>query len=56
MANCIPWIEEQHQSSSWLGRLWGKKEGGPVKANLGEETSMVYDPDQKKWVVKGVSN
>nr|ODN97742.1 hypothetical protein L204_03165 [Cryptococcus depauperatus CBS 7855] len=44
---------EQHQSKSWLGRIWGKKEGGPVRANLGEESSMVYDPNQKRWVIKG---
>ncbi|WWC61759.1 uncharacterized protein I303_104344 [Kwoniella dejecticola CBS 10117] len=44
--------------SSWLGRIWGgKKEGeqptGPVKANLGEESSMIFDPELKRWVVKG---
>ncbi|WWD17433.1 hypothetical protein CI109_101874 [Kwoniella shandongensis] len=44
------------QKASWLGRLWGKKEGegsGPVKAKLGEESSMVFDPELKRWVVKG---
>ncbi|KAK8864270.1 hypothetical protein IAR55_001516 [Kwoniella newhampshirensis] len=42
--------------ASWLGRLWGKKEGeasGPIKAKLGEESSMMFDPDLKRWVVKG---
>ncbi|WWC70316.1 uncharacterized protein I206_104266 [Kwoniella pini CBS 10737] len=46
------------QKSSWLGRIWGgKKDGeqpsGPVKANLGEESSMIFDPELKRWVVKG---
>ncbi|WVR07153.1 hypothetical protein IAU60_004194 [Kwoniella sp. DSM 27419] len=46
------------QKSSWLGRIWGKKEAdpaatGPTKANLGEESSMVFDPELKRWVVKG---
>lgn len=42
-------------SSSWLGR-WFKRDaaaptnGGPVKANLGEEVSLVYDPETKRWV------
>jgi hypothetical protein len=44
------------QKGSWLGRWWGKKEGeGPVRAKLGEESSMVYDKELKRWVVKGVS-
>ncbi|OCF36721.1 hypothetical protein I316_01317 [Kwoniella heveanensis BCC8398] len=49
-------LPTEHKSS-WLGRIWGgKKEGetsGPVKANLGEESSMVFDPELKRWVVKG---
>jgi hypothetical protein len=43
--------------SGWLGRWWGKKEGeggGPIRAKLGEESSMVFDKDLKRWVVKGV--
>ncbi|KAH9817670.1 Sec23-binding domain of Sec16-domain-containing protein [Melampsora americana] len=42
-------------SSSWIGR-WFKRDaaaptnGGPVKANLGEEVSLVYDPETKRWV------
>ncbi|KAM0752348.1 hypothetical protein T439DRAFT_324423 [Meredithblackwellia eburnea MCA 4105] len=45
-------------SKSWLGG-WFKREPspapggpGPVKANLGEETSLVYDPELKRWVNK----
>ncbi|CAH7666401.1 Sec23-binding domain of Sec16-domain-containing protein [Phakopsora pachyrhizi] len=45
-------------SSSWLGR-WFKREttpgstgSGPVKANLGEEVSLVYDPESKRWINK----
>ncbi|ORX36789.1 Sec23-binding domain of Sec16-domain-containing protein [Kockovaella imperatae] len=41
---------------SWIGRWWTKKEGegsGPVRAKLGEESSMVFDKDLKRWVVKG---
>ncbi|WVF71600.1 hypothetical protein IAT40_006408 [Kwoniella sp. CBS 6097] len=52
----VPPSKPEHKSS-WLGRIWGsKKEGessGPVKANLGEESSMVFDPELKRWVVKG---
>lgn len=43
----------------WLKGWWGKKEGegsGPIKAKLGEESSMIYDKDLKRWVVKGVSD
>lgn len=50
------------QSRSWLGG-WFKREAGsppavgpgPVKANLGEQTSFVFDPDLKRWVNKKVS-
>ncbi|KAI9615428.1 hypothetical protein H4Q26_011366 [Puccinia striiformis f. sp. tritici PST-130] len=46
-------------SSSWLGR-WFKRDAsgqqvpgsGPVKANLGENFSLVYDPETKRWVNK----
>ncbi|OCF60462.1 hypothetical protein L486_00095 [Kwoniella mangroviensis CBS 10435] len=52
-----PAKREYPHKSSWLGRIWGgKKEGepsGPVKANLGEESSMIFDPELKRWVVKG---
>ncbi|TFL07635.1 Sec23-binding domain of Sec16-domain-containing protein [Pterulicium gracile] len=41
-------------NSSWFGRWW-KKEGGPVRANLGEETSMYFDPELKKWVNRNAS-
>lgn len=47
-------------SSSWLGR-WFKRDasaptnGAPVKANLGEEVSLVYDPETKRWVSRKVS-
>lgn len=45
---------------SWLGRLWGKggaetPPSGPVRAKLGNESSMYYDKEQKRWVTKGVS-
>ncbi|KAK7020573.1 protein transport protein sec16 [Favolaschia claudopus] len=42
-------------SGSWLGRWWKRSEAttpGPVKANLGEETSFYYDKDLKRWVNK----
>jgi hypothetical protein len=45
--------------SGWLRGWFGKKEGegsGPIVAKLGEESSMVFDPELKRWVVKGVSN
>lgn len=39
---------------SWLGKWWGKKEdaptAGPVRAKLGEKTSMYYDKELKRWV------
>jgi hypothetical protein len=48
-------------SSSWLGRIFRREGGspqqgsGPIKAKLGEETSFVYDPVEKRWVNKKVS-
>lgn len=48
-------------AKSWLGG-WFKASPattptgpGPVKANLGEQTSFVYDPDLKRWVNKKVN-
>jgi hypothetical protein len=46
------------QKSGWLRGWFGKKEGegsGPIVAKLGEESSMIFDPELKRWVVKGVS-
>ncbi|KAH8106975.1 Sec23-binding domain of Sec16-domain-containing protein [Cristinia sonorae] len=43
-------------SSGWLSRLWKRGETpGPVKANLGEQTSFYYDKDLKRWVNKNSS-
>ncbi|KAH8117565.1 Sec23-binding domain of Sec16-domain-containing protein [Phellopilus nigrolimitatus] len=42
-------------SNSWLGRWFGRSSSttpGPVKANLGEETTFYYDKDLKRWVNK----
>ncbi|TYJ57016.1 hypothetical protein B9479_002295 [Cryptococcus floricola] len=44
---------EQPQTTSWLGKLWGKKEGGPIRAKLGEESTMEFDKASGRWVVKG---
>ncbi|CAE6436729.1 unnamed protein product [Rhizoctonia solani] len=44
---------EVKPSSSWLGRWWTRKETespGPVKAHLGDQVSLVYDKDLKRWV------
>ncbi|QRV85774.1 COPII coat assembly protein Sec-16 [Ceratobasidium sp. AG-Ba] len=44
---------ELKPASSWLGRWWSRKETdspGPVKANLGEQMSLVYDKELKRWV------
>ncbi|KAI0797906.1 Sec23-binding domain of Sec16-domain-containing protein [Abortiporus biennis] len=38
-------------SAGWFSRLW-KRESGPVKANLGEQTSFYYDENLKRWVNK----
>lgn len=57
---------EVKPSRSWLGGWFKRETGGasspqtpagpgPVKANLGEQTSFVFDPEQKKWVNKKVS-
>ncbi|KAF8212186.1 Sec23-binding domain of Sec16-domain-containing protein [Mycena galopus ATCC 62051] len=43
-------------SGSWIGRWWKRSDTpaspGPVKANLGEETSFYFDKDLKRWVNK----
>ncbi|KAF9652872.1 hypothetical protein BDM02DRAFT_3108502 [Thelephora ganbajun] len=39
-------------SGFWLGRWWRKENAGPVRANLGEETSFYYDKELKRWVNK----
>ncbi|KAL0581708.1 hypothetical protein V5O48_000290 [Marasmius crinis-equi] len=43
-------------NGSWLSRWWKRDSStpgpGPVKANLGEETSFYYDKDLKRWVNK----
>ncbi|ODO08033.1 hypothetical protein I350_03616 [Cryptococcus amylolentus CBS 6273] len=44
---------EHPQTTSWLGKLWGKKEGGPIRAKLGEESTMEFDKASGRWVVKG---
>ncbi|KEP46782.1 Sec16 Sec16-C: Sec23-binding domain protein [Rhizoctonia solani 123E] len=44
---------EVKPSSSWLGRWWTRKDSespAPVKAHLGEQVSLVYDKEQKRWV------
>ncbi|KAI9070392.1 hypothetical protein FKP32DRAFT_1639839 [Trametes sanguinea] len=46
---------KQTASSGWLSRLWRRQETptpGPVKANLGEESSFYYDKELKRWVNK----
>ncbi|GMK58029.1 hypothetical protein CspeluHIS016_0500610 [Cutaneotrichosporon spelunceum] len=50
--------KKEEQKTGWFGGWFGSKkkdESGHnyTKANLGNETSMVYDPDQKRWIVKG---
>ncbi|KAJ2981532.1 hypothetical protein NUW54_g10859 [Trametes sanguinea] len=48
---------KQTASSGWLSRLWRRQETptpGPVKANLGEESSFYYDKELKRWVNKNV--
>ncbi|THG99767.1 hypothetical protein EW026_g2634 [Hermanssonia centrifuga] len=45
-------------SGGWLSRLWKRGDAappGPVKANLGEQSSFYYDKDLKRWVNKNVS-
>ncbi|CDO71219.1 hypothetical protein BN946_scf184863.g14 [Trametes cinnabarina] len=47
---------KQTASSGWLSRLWRRGDTpttpGPVKANLGEESSFYYDKELKRWVNK----
>ncbi|KAI0341617.1 hypothetical protein BDW22DRAFT_1332329 [Trametopsis cervina] len=42
-------------AGGWLSRLWKRNEGGPVKANLGDENTFYYDAETKRWVNKNVS-
>ncbi|KAL1413616.1 hypothetical protein Q8F55_001391 [Vanrija albida] len=52
------------EKAGWFGGWFGgkkKEEGqaggtGYTKANLGDSSSMVYDPDLKRWVVKGAKS
>lgn len=46
-------------STSWLGRLWGRKEPSAdaaatkaAQAHMGEESAFYYDKDLKRWVNK----
>ncbi|KAJ1309534.1 hypothetical protein OPQ81_006307 [Rhizoctonia solani] len=44
---------EAKPTSSWLGRWWSRKDSdspGPVKAHLGDQVSLVYDKELKRWV------
>ncbi|KAG8746947.1 Protein transport protein Sec16A [Ceratobasidium sp. 414] len=44
---------ELKPATSWIGRWWSRKESdspGPVKANLGEQMSLVYDKELKRWI------
>lgn len=48
--------EKKEGKKGWFGWFGGKKDGessGPVRANLGEESKMYYDPELKRWLVKG---
>lgn len=45
------------EKKGWFGGWWGKKDPhapqtGPVKANLGEENSFVFDKELGKWINK----
>ncbi|RSH82757.1 uncharacterized protein EHS24_007751 [Apiotrichum porosum] len=48
------------EKKGWLSWGWGSKKeaGGPgyTKANLGDTTSMVYDPVLKKWTMPGAKS
>ncbi|KAI6099871.1 Sec23-binding domain of Sec16-domain-containing protein [Pisolithus croceorrhizus] len=51
-----PTTQAAASGSSWFSRFWKRSETpGPVKANLGEETSFYYDKELKRWVNKKVS-
>ncbi|OCH94992.1 hypothetical protein OBBRIDRAFT_788730 [Obba rivulosa] len=40
-------------SGSWLSRIWKRSETpGPVRANLGQETTFYFDSELKRWVNK----
>ncbi|KAI6109788.1 Sec23-binding domain of Sec16-domain-containing protein [Pisolithus sp. B1] len=48
-----PTTQAAASGSSWFSRFWKRSETpGPVKANLGEETSFYYDKELKRWVNK----
>ncbi|WOO76626.1 COPII coat assembly protein sec16 [Vanrija pseudolonga] len=56
-------LDGKPEKAGWFGGWFGgkKKEGesggtGYTKANLGDSSSMVYDPDLKRWVVKGAKS
>ncbi|KAG8717514.1 hypothetical protein FRC09_014145 [Ceratobasidium sp. 395] len=44
---------ELKPTSSWIGRWWSRKDNdspAPVKANLGDQMSLVYDKELKRWI------
>ncbi|KAL4067649.1 Sec23-binding domain of Sec16-domain-containing protein [Scleroderma citrinum] len=48
-----PATQASASSGSWFSRFWRRPDTpGPVKANLGEETSFYYDKELKRWVNK----
>ncbi|KAL0071380.1 hypothetical protein AAF712_001237 [Marasmius tenuissimus] len=50
-----PMADGSASSGSWLSRWWKRDSTstpGPVKANLGEQTSFYYDKELKRWVNK----
>jgi hypothetical protein len=56
-------VSQTDNTGSWLGGWWGKKKeaapgepgapGKAIRAHMGEEMSMVYDPELKRYVMKG---
>lgn len=48
---------EGQPKSGWFGGWFKKGESsGPIRAKLGEESSMVYDENLKRWVTKGAKS
>ncbi|CAE6505820.1 unnamed protein product [Rhizoctonia solani] len=44
---------EAKPTSSWIGRWWTRKDSdspAPVKAHLGDQVSLVYDKELKRWI------